>query len=92
MASIKQSLVSQGIKLMGDPRVLKLMADPRVMNALMGAISVPGKLQSFTAEQVEKVAKAMALATEDEVSDLKRTVRKLEEEVARMRRDSEAKK
>jgi hypothetical protein len=31
----------------------------------------------------------MALATEDEVKDLKRTVRRLEEEVARLQRSEE---
>jgi uncharacterized protein YlxW (UPF0749 family) len=87
MASIKQSLMDKGIKLMTDPRVMKLMQDPRVMKAVMGAMSMPGKVQSFTTEQTEKIAKAMALATEDEVKDLQRTVRRLEEEVSRLQKE-----
>ena len=87
--SLKKSLMKQGMKLMTDPRVMKLMQDPRVMKAVMAAMSVPGKVQSFGNEQVEKIAKAMALATEDEVDDLKRTVRSLEEEVSRLRRERE---
>jgi hypothetical protein len=87
MASLKKSLMKQGMKLMTDPRVMKLMQDERVMKAVMAAMSMPGKVQSFTQEQTEKIAKAMALATEDEVKDLKRTVRRLEEEIARIQRD-----
>ncbi len=90
MSSLKKTLMKQGMKLMTDPRVMKLMQDERVMKALMTAMSVPGKVQSFTSEQVQSLAKAMALATEDEVKDLKRTVRRLEEEMARIERQGEA--
>ena len=92
MSTIKKALMKQGMKLMSDPRVMKLMQDERVMKAVMAAMAVPGKVQSFTKEQVEGIAKAMALATENEVTDLKRTVRKLEEEVARLQRDQAAPK
>jgi len=88
MSAIKKTLMQQGMKLMSDPRVLKLMQDERVMKAVMAAMSVPGKAQSFARDQVEALAKAMALATEGEVKDLRRTVRKLEEEVARMRAEA----
>lgn len=85
MSSLKKTLVRQGVKLMSDPRVAKLMQDERVMKAVMQVMNVPGKVQTFTTEQVEKIAKAMSLATEDEVKDLKRQVRRLEEELARLR-------
>ena len=88
MASLKKTLMKQGMKLMTDPRVMKLMQDERVMKAVMAAMSMPGKVQTFTQEQTERVAKAMALATEDEVKDLKRTVRRLEEEVARLQTET----
>lgn len=87
MSSIKKALVDQGMKLMTDPRVMKIMQDERVMKALMQAMSMPGKVQSFTTDQVEKLARAMSLATEDEVNDLKRQIRRLEEEVARLEKD-----
>jgi cell division FtsZ-interacting protein ZapD len=89
MSSLKKTLMKQGMKLMSDPRVMKLMQDERVMKAVMQVMSMPGKVQTFTQDNVEKLAKAMALATEDEVKDLKRTVRRLEEEVSRMQRDRE---
>jgi hypothetical protein len=84
MSSIKKTLMKQGMKLMTDPRVMKIMQDERVMKAVMQMMSVPGKVTSFTNEQVERLAKAMSLATEDEVNDLKRQIRRLEEEVARL--------
>ena len=88
MSDIKKNLMKQGMKLMSDPRVMKLMQDERVMKAVMKAMSVPGMAQQFAQEQAEKIAKAMALATEDEVKDLKRTVRRLEEDLARMQKES----
>lgn len=87
MSSIKKTLMKQGMKLMTDPRVMNLMQDERVMKAVMQMMSVPGKVQTFTNEQVEKLAKAMSLATEDEVKDLKRQIRRLEEEVSRLEKD-----
>jgi hypothetical protein len=85
MTSLKKTLMQKGMQLMSNPRVMKLMQDERVMKAVMAAMSVPGKAQNLAREQIEGIAKAMALATEGEVKDLRRTVRKLEEEVARMK-------
>jgi hypothetical protein len=87
MSSIKRTLMKQGMKLMTDPRVMKMMQDERVMKAVMQMMNVPGKVQSFGNEQIEKLAKAMSLATEDEVKDLKRQIRRLEEEVSRLEKD-----
>ena len=87
MSSIKKTLMKQGMKLMTDPRVMKMMPDERVMKAVMQMMTVPGKVTTFTNEQIEKLAKAMSLATEDEVKDLKRQIRRLEEEVSRLEKD-----
>ncbi len=92
MSAFKKTLMKQGMKLMSDPRVVKLMQDERVMKAVMTAMSMPGKAQTFAKEQVEGIAKAMALATEGEVKDLRRTVRKLEEELARMKSEQTGEK
>ncbi len=89
MSSLKKTLMQQGMKLMTDPRVMKVMQDERVMKAVMAAMSAPGKAQTYAREQLENVAKAMALATEGEMKDLRRTVRKLEEEVARLRAEGQ---
>jgi DNA uptake protein ComE-like DNA-binding protein len=89
MSPWKKTLMQQGLKLMADPRVAKLMQDERVTKALMTAMSVPAKAQSFAKEQAEHLAKAMALATEGEVKDLRRTVRRLEEDLARLKAEQQ---
>lgn len=87
MASFKKTLAKQGIKLMTDPRIAKLLQDERVMKAVVQMMSVPGKVQTFASDQKERLAKAMRVATEDEVKDLRRQIRRLEEELARVERD-----
>ncbi|MGD0676647.1 MAG: hypothetical protein ABSC94_14605 [Polyangiaceae bacterium] len=81
MSSWKDALLKQGVKVMSDPRVMKWMQDERFMKAVMAAMSAPAKAQSYAREQAETIARAMALATESEVKDLRRTVRKLEDEL-----------
>ena len=90
MSAIRRSLMNQGLKWMSDPRVMRLMQDERVLKAVMAAMSMPGKAQTFARERVEGIAKAMALATQGEVGDLRRTVRKLEDEVARLKSEKRA--
>ncbi|WP_437304620.1 hypothetical protein [Sorangium sp. So ce388] len=85
--ALKDKLVTEGIKLAANPNVAKLMQDERFMRLFMTAMSVPGRVSSFTAEQKETFAKAMGLATAEEVRDLKRTVASLERELARLRRE-----
>ncbi|HVJ90036.1 MAG TPA: hypothetical protein VM580_09540 [Labilithrix sp.] len=87
MSTIKKTIIDKGMKLMTDPRVMKIMQDERVMKAVIQMMSMPGKVQTFTADQVERLAKAMSLATEDELKDLKRQIRRLEEEVTRLEKD-----
>ena len=84
---VKKSLVDRGAKLLLDPRILKFIQDERVIKAAMAAMSMPGKAQTFARESALGIAKAMALATEGEVKDLRRTVRKLEDDLARLKSD-----
>jgi HAMP domain-containing protein len=86
--SLKKSLMEQGMKMLADPRVMKLMQDERFVKAMMAAMAMPGKIDGFTKEQAEKFAKKMSLATADEVRDLKRTVRSLEDQVAALKRNA----
>jgi hypothetical protein len=87
MGALKDRLLKQGMKWMSDPRVMKLMQDERLMKAVMTAASMPGRAQGLAKDAKESLARAMALATEGEVNDLRRTLRKLEDELARMKRD-----
>jgi hypothetical protein len=60
------------------------MQDERFMKLVMAAMAMPGRVNTFTTEQKEHFAKAMGLATQEEVRDLKRTVAALERAVARL--------
>ena len=76
--------MSEGMKLATNPQVAKLMQDERFMKLVMAAVSMPGRVASFTQEQKEQFAKAMGLATSDEVRDLRRAVESLEDAVSRL--------
>jgi len=83
---IKDDMKKKGLELMGDPRVAKLMQNEQVMRAMMTLVQVPGKVNTFTTDQTERFAKTMRLATAQEVKDLKRTVKNLEADVARLKK------
>jgi hypothetical protein len=87
--SIADEMKKRGLQLMSDPRVLKLMQNEQFMKAMMAVMQGVGKVNSFTTEQTERFAKSMRLATSQEVKDLKRTVKNLENEVARLRKQIE---
>ena len=82
--SLKNRLMSEGIRLATNPAVAKLMQDERFMKLIMAAMAMPGRVSSFTTEQKELFAKTMGLATQEEVRDLKRTVAALEHALAKL--------
>jgi hypothetical protein len=83
---IKDEVKKKGLQLMSDPRVIKLMQNEQFMKAMMAVVQVPGKVNTFTTEQTERFATTMRLATSQEVKELKRTVKNLEADVARLRK------
>lgn len=83
---LKSLLLDRGMQLLQDPRFSKMASDPRVMKAVMQAMAVPGMVQQFTSDQIAALAKKLNLASEDEVAQLRRTVRRLEEDLARKSR------
>lgn len=87
--TFKKMAMQQGMKFMSDPRVMKMMQDERLMKAMMAAMSVPGRITTAAQEQTDRFAKSMALATEQEVKDLRRAVRSLEEEVMTLKTEVE---
>ncbi len=87
--SIKDEVKKKGLQLMGDPRVAKLMQNEQFMKAMMTVVQVPGKVNTFTTEQTERFAKSMRLATADEFKDLRRQVKSLEADVARLKKKVE---
>jgi hypothetical protein len=83
--SLKDKVLTEGMKLATHPAVAPLLQDERLMKLLMTALSVPGRIEEMTEEQKANFVKVMGLATEREVSDLKRTVRALEDELGTLR-------
>jgi polyhydroxyalkanoate synthesis regulator phasin len=79
--TLKKTLMSQGMKMMQDPRFMKMMQDPRVMKAMAKGFEMKGKFQQSVDNQVESMANSLNLATKAEVRELKRTIRKLEREL-----------
>jgi hypothetical protein len=83
---IKDEVKKRGLQLMSDPRVGKLMQNEQFMRAMMAVVQVPGKVETFTTEQTERFAKMMRVATSDEVKELRRQVKSLEADVARLKK------
>jgi len=64
-----------------DPRVARLLQDPRVQKAMIDALRYRGRAQERIDRALETLAKRLNLATAREVRELKRTIRRLEEEL-----------
>jgi hypothetical protein len=77
--SLKKMVMERGMKLMSDPRVMKLMSNPKVMNVVMKGFQLRGKAQASIDSRVKSLAKTLKLATREEVSELKQTIRTLEQ-------------
>ena len=86
--SLKDKLFTEGMRLTQNPAVSKLLQDERFMKLMVLDMSMPGRFSTFTAEQKERFAREMGLATSDEVRDLKRTISSLEESIRRLERKS----
>jgi len=86
----REQLWSQASKLMEDPRVAKLAQDERVLKVAMQVFQLRGKVQAEVDRRVAVVAKSLNLATRSELRDLKRKVRRLEQDLGSARRALEA--
>ena len=76
-------LQSRLLRLLRDPRVGKLLEDPRVQRALVEGLRLRGRVSERVDRSLEGVARRLNLATARDVRDLKRTIRRLEEELRR---------
>jgi transcriptional regulator NrdR family protein len=78
---LKEQLKDQALRLMQDPRVMKALQNPKLMQGVMGALQLRAKVQQQVQNRMQRVAKSLSWATEAEVRELRRTVRKLEREL-----------
>jgi polyhydroxyalkanoate synthesis regulator phasin len=84
--AIRDEVLKRGMKLMEDPRVAKLVQDERVMKVASQAFMLRGKVQDEIDGRIEKVAKSLGLVTKNDVKDLKRTIKKLENELEKQKK------
>jgi hypothetical protein len=80
---VKRALLEQGAKLAQSPAVMKLLQNERIMKGLMQALMLRGKVEGLVDQQVEKLAKSLQLATREEVRELQRALRRIQEELDR---------
>ncbi|MSP25695.1 MAG: hypothetical protein EXR75_11125 [Myxococcales bacterium] len=83
--SLKDRVVSEGMKLASHPALAALMQDERFMKLVMAAVSVPGKLSELSDEQKANALRMLGGARQKDVDDLKRAVRSLEDELGQLR-------
>jgi hypothetical protein len=81
----KQQLLNRAFTLIQDPRVAKVVQDPRVMSGVMSAFKLRSEIQRNLEGGVQRLAKSLDLASESEVSELRRAVSRLERELERTR-------
>lgn len=88
--ALKDFVTKKSLELMQDPRVSKLMQDERVMKAMMRAIQLRGQFQENLDQRIDEVAKSLNLATKKEVRELKRSLRRMQQELDRAKREAAA--
>lgn len=70
-------------QILSSPQVAALARDERVMKLLMTVLQASGKAQKKRDELLRRVAKSLRLATDDDMRELRRTIRKLEDDLAK---------
>lgn len=82
---LKKSLLAQAAKLAQNPKVMEVVTHPRVMEVAMKAMAARGQIGTAVDGATRTVARSLNLATRDEVKELRRTIRRLEDELAAKR-------
>ncbi len=76
--SLLDGLLARANRILEDPRVIELLRSEQLISALTLVAELPDRLGVFTAEQGERFAKNLHLATENRVAELERRVAELE--------------
>ena len=72
---------TQLVRLLQNPKVADRLSDPRVRDGLMTLLRFRSRVSSALDDGLERAARAMNLATKRDVRELKRTIRRLEEQL-----------
>lgn len=81
---VKKAAMDRLMKLMQNPKVMQVAMNPKVMGAVMKAMAVRGKVSSMANAASHTLARTFNLATREEMRELRRTVRRLEELVNKL--------
>ena len=84
---VKKTVLTQVMKLAQNPKVMEIAMSPKVMGAAMKVMSLRGQVESASAAATQTIARALNLATREEVRELRRTIRRLEDELHEMERE-----
>ena len=76
---LRDSALSQGLKLMSDPRVAKLLSNPTVMKVVMQALQLRSTVHDTVDEQGRALARRLKLVTREDVTHLVERLRELED-------------
>jgi hypothetical protein len=88
--SFKKSAMEQAMKLMASPTVGRWMQNPKVMQAVMSAMQLPGKVQAHLDDHRRTLARALNLATQEEVEGLRSTIRDLDSQLGDLRQENDS--
>lgn len=89
LKEIKQRAMNGAMKLMQTDTAQKVMSKPEFQKAMAWAFQTSVKVKDNIEDTKKKLAKRFAVATEDDLKDLKRTIARLERKVKKM--DSKSK-
>lgn len=83
---LKKQALRRGMKMMSHPKFMRAMADPRVMKAISEGFAIHGRVKGEMDDAFQKAARFFNVATNEDVKELKRTLRQMEHLVDRMER------
>jgi hypothetical protein len=75
---LRESAMRNGMKLMGDPRVMKFMSSPQGQKLMMFAFQLPQRISGIFEAQGKRFARRFKLATRQDLRDLRQAVHDLE--------------
>ncbi|MEM9068267.1 MAG: hypothetical protein AAGE52_07160 [Myxococcota bacterium] len=79
--AFRDFLAKQGLRIMQDPRFSRIAQDERVMKLLMQTLELRGQVQDRIDARVDRLAGSLNLATKKELRELKRTLRRMQQEL-----------
>ncbi len=84
LSSIKTRAMEGAMKFMQSDKGQKLMSNPDVQKAMSWAFQTSFKVKNNLDSAKKNLAKSFAVATEDDLKDMKRTLDRLERRVKKM--------